>query len=132
MRPRNVVFLSGEIGILAASPVALVGDNGILKNKCVECKPVEEPFRKTSFLEQGDDKNTQLSVKITHLYYNQILMDNFVAKKRLVWFHQACLEDTYDLVCDKVSRDTTTDTTWKVMKAKLVKFYVKKIVMGWE
>jgi len=39
-------------------------------------------------------------------------------------FHQHCLEDTYNFFCERISRDTTTDTIWKLMKAKLVKFYM--------
>jgi len=121
------LFVWRENGILAASPDALVGDNGILEIKCPQCKPMEEPLRKTSFLEFADDENTQLRLKRTHLYYYQILMQIYVAEKDFCdffVFHQPCLEDTYDFFCERISRDTTTDTTWKLMKAKLVKFYM--------
>jgi len=43
------LFVISENGILAATPDALVGDNGILEIKCPKCKPIEEPLRKFIF-----------------------------------------------------------------------------------
>jgi putative phage-type endonuclease len=126
-------FVYAKNGILGASPDAILGTDGILEIKCVNCPPTQIPLRADKFLERKikNDSNSELQLRIKHKYYFQIIMQMYVSEKSycdFFVFHKPSDKPTeLEWFQQRISRTPETDALWKKIEEKLTNFYINEM-----
>jgi hypothetical protein len=137
------LFISLDNGVLAASPDGLVGNEGLLEVKCPIVLDGKDPddyakvCGKSPFIKRSKAGEVYQIVK-SHPYYYQMIMTLYVTGRKwcdlVVWssgpkvFDQLsdtliCKEPLGMAIIIRINRDFNTDSLFKSMTTKLLKFW---------